>query len=487
MIGQQILNYRIDTKIGEGGMGVVYLASHLQLERKAAIKALHPTFVHNPQIRARFRQEAAALAQLKHAQIVALYDYLEEPDGLFLIMEYVQGRELDDYIANVSGPIPAEKALPMFIQVLDAFQYAHQQGIVHRDIKPSNLLVTNNLSIKVLDFGIARILGEDKSLTQTGTKMGTVLYMSPEQVTGKLVDARSDIYTLGVTLFQMLTGKCPYNDQQLTEYEIYRQIVEQPLPPMQTLYPTISQSLQAVVDKATAKNPLLRFQTCDDFKQALLSNSPPNTTTTPTAQPLSKTVWMPTTTEEPTFVPPANVELPKRGSSMVGLWVILILLLSFTGALVVLYNPLQIEQLAPYAWMLQKSEADLLAERQAQVSTRIKAFYEVLQTRQIEQIRPFFRPQIDKYFALQKVRFDPEVKNSLQAGWRDKTEERLNFLEQTLELTWDNDGTQTAIFDYEYTYRGARTPRQTVSRRSEIRFDKEGKIYYIDNVAMPKK
>src|ERR1044072_4787990 len=138
MIGKKILNYEIKSLIGEGGMGNVYLAEHVQLGRKVAIKCLHAQLVRNDNIRARFKNEAATLASLQHPGIVALYDYLEEPDGLYLVMEYVDGIALDDYIRNLSGPIPVEKAVLFMNQVLDAVGFAHSHGVVHRDLKPSN-------------------------------------------------------------------------------------------------------------------------------------------------------------------------------------------------------------------------------------------------------------------------------------------------------------------------------------------------------------
>ncbi|NJO03853.1 MAG: serine/threonine protein kinase, partial [Bacteroidia bacterium] len=187
------------------------MAQHTQLNRRAAIKALHPNFVSNPNIRERFKNEASTLAHFQHPNIVALYDYVETPTGLFLIMEYVEGKPMDDYIRQVSGPIPEDRTARLFVRILDAFDYAHNRGVIHRDIKPSNIMITPQEEVKILDFGIAKIIGGvSKNLTNAGTRMGTVLYMSPEQVKGQEVDRRSDVYSLGVTLFQMLTGRSVY-------------------------------------------------------------------------------------------------------------------------------------------------------------------------------------------------------------------------------------------------------------------------------------
>lgn len=269
MIGKKILNYEIKSLLGEGGMGNVYLAEHTQLGRKVAIKSLHQQLVKHEGIRSRFKKEAETMARFQHPKIVALIDYSEEDDGLYLIMEYIDGSPLDEYIKKKSGPIPESKAVPMMEQILDAFAYAHANGVVHRDIKPSNIIITKNDEIKILDFGIAKVLSEaGNKLTKTGTQMGTVFYMSPEQVQGKDIDIRSDIYSLGVTFFQMLTGASPY-DNLTTEFEIYSKIVSEQLPRASQIYPGVPAYLDNIILKATEKNKEDRFQTCEEFASAL--------------------------------------------------------------------------------------------------------------------------------------------------------------------------------------------------------------------------
>jgi len=269
MIGAQILNYQVKSLLGEGGMGIVYLAEHVKLGRKVAIKVLHAHLASNESIRTRFMNEAKTMAELQHPNIVNLHDYHEDEFGLYLIMEYVDGKPLDEYIEQVSGPIPEEKAIQFFKQALSAFQYAHEKNVVHRDIKPSNLIITNEGKLKVLDFGIAKIVGnENYKLTKTGAHTGSVYYMSPEQVRGFDVDYRSDIYSLGITLYQMLTGYNPYVDLT-TEYDIFEQIVKVPLADPRTKYPAVSEHMVQVINKATQKNPLDRFNSCNDFSKSV--------------------------------------------------------------------------------------------------------------------------------------------------------------------------------------------------------------------------
>jgi tRNA A-37 threonylcarbamoyl transferase component Bud32 len=266
--GTIIQNYRLVKFIGEGGMGQVWLAEHVLLGRKVAIKALHPQLLRNAGIRARFKNEAATLAHLQHPHIVTLLDYIEDDAGAYLVLEYVEGDPLDELILHKTGPIPEARLKDLFGQILQGFVYAHSKKVVHRDVKPSNFLLTPEGKIKMLDFGIAKLLEEDHRLTKTGTSMGTVLYMSPEQVRGEAVDQRSDIYSLGVTLFHMATGRCPYSAES-TEFIVYDQIVNHPLPSPTDFYPGVTPGIEAIIYKATAKNPAERYQDCQEFFDAL--------------------------------------------------------------------------------------------------------------------------------------------------------------------------------------------------------------------------
>ncbi|MCX7612001.1 MAG: serine/threonine protein kinase, partial [Ignavibacterium sp.] len=205
-MAKQIQSYEVIDIIGAGGMGVVYKARHLFSNKIVAIKSLSNQYCIDPEIRKRFKNEAFILNKLRHPNIVEVIDFIELPDELHLIMEYVEGRTLDKIIGQEVGPIPYQRALPIFNQILDGISYAHKQGIIHRDIKPSNIIVTPDNRVKITDFGIAK-LQDTTQHTRTGTRMGTLYYMSPEQIRGeKEIDERSDIFSLGITLFEMLAG-----------------------------------------------------------------------------------------------------------------------------------------------------------------------------------------------------------------------------------------------------------------------------------------
>ncbi len=269
MIPVDLLNYQLIRLLGSGGMGEVYLARNKNIEQFVAVKALHPKYANNPMIRARFKQEAVMLNSLNHPNIVKFLNFVENEYGVFLIMEYVDGCTLEEYITKRNGLIVEEKAYPMFAEILNAFSYAHQHGIIHRDIKPSNIFLDKEGHIKVMDFGIAQIISEANSNEGGGSSMGTPAYMSPEQVYGQKLDQRSDVYSLGVLFHQMLTGRAPYDSTTMSELEIKRYVVNDNLPRMKNYYPYISEGLQLVVDKATAKKQEDRYASCDEMFKAV--------------------------------------------------------------------------------------------------------------------------------------------------------------------------------------------------------------------------
>ena len=268
MIPTDILNYRIVRHLGSGGMGSVYLAVNTNIDQQVAIKALRPEIARNPVLRARFKQEAELLCSLDHPGIVKFLNYVEAPEGVFLIMEYVKGITLENFINKKNGLIVEKKAYPMISEILDAFAYAHSKGIVHRDIKPSNIIIQDDGHVKIMDFGIAQIVSEANA-ADSKYIMGTPTYMSPEQIYGKSVDARSDIYSIGVLIYNMLTGRAPYDSAMLTAQEIKMKVVNEQMPRMSEYYPYISDKIQDVVDKATQKVPDARYQTCEEMKAAV--------------------------------------------------------------------------------------------------------------------------------------------------------------------------------------------------------------------------
>ncbi len=269
MIGFNINQYEILALLGEGGMGNVYLAEDKKVGRKVAIKIILPHLAKNEHVRDRFIMEAKTMARLQHVNIVTLYDYVVNDEGLFLIMEYVDGNPLDEYMKNIGKAIDEDLAIEVTKQVVSACNHAHSKGVVHRDIKPGNIIINKEGTVKILDFGIAKIIDEEVSkLTKTGLQIGTVYYMSPEQVQGSEITAKTDIYSIGVTLYQMVTAINPYK-QFSTEFQIYKKIVDEPLPDVRDIHSELSPFINMVIQKATEKKPENRFKNCEEFFNTL--------------------------------------------------------------------------------------------------------------------------------------------------------------------------------------------------------------------------
>ena len=266
MIGQIVGNYKIISSLGEGGVGRVYHGIDTMLDREVAIKVLRPELASQTSVVERFRSEAVTLAKLNHPNIATLYSLFRHGAELYMVLEFVRGETLE-HVLQRRGALPAEEAIPIFCQALDGINYAHELGIVHRDVKPGNMMLTEKGTLKVLDFGIARLLGSSR-MTRVGNIIGTLEYMSPEQVRGQESDARSDIYALGIMLYEILTGRLPFESEN--EFLLMKaQTEEMPAPP-RAINPNIPVAVEAAVLRAMAKNPDERFQTAGEFMEVLL-------------------------------------------------------------------------------------------------------------------------------------------------------------------------------------------------------------------------
>jgi len=260
MIGKTILHYKILSKLGEGGMGVVYRAHDTELDREVAIKFLPRQIAASAEERERFKIEAKAAASLNHANIATIYSIEKTDDETFIVMEYIKGQELKDKID--AGPLPIDDTLNIAIQIAKGLQAAHSKDVIHRDIKSANIMLTDEGDVKIMDFGLAKVGGLTR-LTKEGTTLGTVAYMSPEQARGEDVDQRSDIFSLGVLLYEMLTGQVPFKgdyDQAIT-YSILNEEAE----PVTGLRTGVPMGLERIVNKSLEKDPSVRYQHADEF------------------------------------------------------------------------------------------------------------------------------------------------------------------------------------------------------------------------------
>ncbi|MDA8365741.1 MAG: Stk1 family PASTA domain-containing Ser/Thr kinase, partial [Actinomycetota bacterium] len=259
--------YELNHLIARGGMAEVYRAHDRLLDRPVALKVLFPELSVDRSFVERFRREAQAAANLSHSNIVPVFDWGEDGGTYFIVMEFVDGRPLSA-ILKTAGPLSAERTADIGAHVAAALGYAHRHGVIHRDVKPGNVLITDDGQVKVTDFGIARAVNTEESLTQTGAVMGTATYFSPEQAEGMGVDARSDIYSLGVVLFEMVTGRPPFLGD--TPVAVASKHVRDHPPAPREINPAVPPTFEAVILKAMAKDPAFRYQTAEDLRADLL-------------------------------------------------------------------------------------------------------------------------------------------------------------------------------------------------------------------------
>jgi len=264
LIGRTIGQYRITEQLGQGGMATVYKAYQASLDRYVAVKILPPYFAHEPGFAQRFEREARAVARLNHPNILPIYDFGQEDDLSYIVIKYVEAGTLKDLI---SGPMPLDLTAEIIRQIASALDHAHQRGILHRDVKPSNVLLDDEHWVLLADFGLAKMVEGSVALTGSGVGVGTPAYMAPEQGRGDSVDNRADIYSLGIILYEMLTGCVPF--QAETPMAVVVKHITDPLPLPRSLHPQIPDAVERIVLKALAKDPEDRFVTACAMADAL--------------------------------------------------------------------------------------------------------------------------------------------------------------------------------------------------------------------------
>jgi len=339
----QIVNerYRVLRKLGAGGMADVYLCEDLKLARRVALKVLASRFVGDQQFIERFRREAKAAAGLNHPNLVAVYDWGEIDSTYFIVMEYVEGETLKELVRR-RGRLNGTDALDIALGLLAAVGYAHRHGVVHRDIKAQNILMDRSGTAKVTDFGIAR--AGDAGMTEAGSILGTAQYLSPEQARGAAVDERSDLYSVGIVLYEMLTGRVPFAGDTAVTVAM-KHVNELPAEPSEVI-PGVPYALNQIVMKALAKDPALRYQTAEDFARDLRAaqlGGPVSAATYDAAAAQTQLMMAPPADATQVMARPGGAPATKRRSRRT-LWVVLLLLAIIAAAAAALVWTLSGEQ-----------------------------------------------------------------------------------------------------------------------------------------------
>ncbi len=263
VVGERVAGrYELEELVGTGGMSSVYRAHDSMLDRKVALKVLHPQFTGDEEYLERFRREARSVAQLSHPNIVTVIDRGEEGGSQFIVFEYVAGDNLKELVGR-SGALPVVTAVSLAHQIARALAFAHEHGLVHRDVKPQNVLLSGDGRAKVTDFGIARSLDVKHGMTQTGTVLGTSDYIAPEQAQGQTISAQTDVYSLGVVLWELLTGQVPFPGENFVAVAMRH--INEPPPHVRDRRPDVPPRLEAALQRAMAKNPGDRFPSMDAF------------------------------------------------------------------------------------------------------------------------------------------------------------------------------------------------------------------------------
>jgi len=267
VIGKLVADYNIIEKIGQGGMGEVYKAVHTKLDQTVAVKVLSSEYSLNPSMRKRFINEARIQAKFSHPNMVNIFNLIEQDNNVFIVMEYIKGGTLEGHLMQ-KGVLSQDESLKISLQVLSALQFMHSKGVVHRDIKPSNIMFTDTGVVKVTDFGIAKVMNEATKHTKTGM-LGSVAYVSPEQILGEKTSITTDIYSFGITLYKMVTGRAPFRGN--SEFVVMQgHLKEKPISPIK-FNNNISKSLNKIILKSISKDPEKRYSSVFELIQSLKS------------------------------------------------------------------------------------------------------------------------------------------------------------------------------------------------------------------------
>ncbi|SDK66864.1 Serine/threonine protein kinase [Catalinimonas alkaloidigena] len=443
--GEQLVNYRIDAHVGDTPLGGLYEAEHVRSERKVLIRHLDTHLIPKPALWQAFKNDLMQHVRLQHPNLVALLDHLEDERGIFLVTEQVKGVPLETYLQQ-QGPLSEAQIRRLFLQLLDALSHAHYHEVVHGDLRPAHLWITPQGNLRLSNLGLTPLLNELlPDLSDTEAHFETIVYMSPERVTGEPITPASDIYAAGVLLYRLVAGHAPYQYGQQSEYEVFRRIVNEPLPPL----PDGANLLFAkAIEHATQKSPTARFQSAAQFRQALSPQqapaaAPPRPATPPPAEAITDT----------------PVQLPRERVISQGILLVSLLGLVLIGSLF---------------FVMRSYTPDLRMEAGDQVGR----LFEGLNQHDPKILRTVFAPELERYYQFDNYPLD-KVINNYQNYWKSLAYDRYQIREEQVRLTQQNDGSFDANVPvlYERAYpREVRLFNYDSARYEQVTFpDEEAK------------
>jgi serine/threonine protein kinase len=526
-------------------MGAVYLATDTLSNQQAAVRVINSYLVRHTSLQNRLIETCTELSNLKHPSLARFYTFIEQGGELYLLREYIEGISLNEYIHSAVHSLDVEKVWSIMMQLMAVFEYAHTRGFAHHNINPNHIIITNDWKVKVLDFGIAPLFANAESgILKPGIRLGKVQYLSPEQVHGKPLDVRSDIYSLGVILFELLTRQNPY-PAVLSDFDIQHKIINDSLPPIKLYAQEIAHSytMQTIVDKATGKNPAYRFQSFEEFRESLQEEKDER-------ESLLLSEMMRGVSDKTQYVSPmhesSTIKLAQRQSQRKVLTQVFLVLTLVAAAMTFVFNyetspsaetPVamnnkseskaskvrQIEKQNPVAVTKPEStteknkeavtvgrrikripkpeksrepifesneiasasigmssEAEYNSIAEVDLQIKVKHFYEALRSKKISRVEGFYAPSITRFFNEYGIS-DEELKNLLLKAWQRTPEDNHEILWDTFRYYRDDKGNYVMDFYMNYYYRRAnRDSWNTRKIYTMIKMDKNFKIYYMD-------
>jgi serine/threonine protein kinase len=515
MIGKQILHYRIEKLLNKSSMSAIYLATNILDEKLVAVKVYNPFLVKGTRLARYLKSQMPLLTSLKQPNIVQVYQVVEQPEGICLIMEYVEGLTLGQYISKADREMTEEEITGIFLQILTAINYAHRHEVLHIDIKPSNILITKDKEVKVSFCSTARLLAADAPvLARAGFKIGNVYYKCPEQIYEKQTDARSDIYSAGVVLYELLTGRAPYTTNTHSEFEIQNMIVYEPLFKANELRQGNRGRMQALVNMATAKTPDLRFADVDDFIAAMQELQ--HEEREKQYQQMLREVSLNSAqlADRDTSSVIRMAEKQKRSRTIAGIYAVFALMAACFFIFTITYRyvsktagrayasnisadsnspepgteqettdvqlpSVDTSQPSVPAAVTTVASANPAVLTEAELQYRLESYYKALQTKDTGQLAQYYAPSLIRFFNEYGVS-DELLNQLLNQAWERTPEARYNILWETFRYSRDEKGNYVVDYYMNYHYRRANRKSWRVQKiYTMIKMNKDLQIYYI--------